>query len=272
MPSNNFSFIAAGSSITDTTAWPTWATWVKHRYNPDVFINAGIKGAGNELILLKAIESAQQHKNPFLLVQLTNVDKWDWYVEDPVLADMIDQEKHPLVKLNKDDYCGFWSTGSHFPKWKDYYKHHYFSLEYSTYQTLQLIQWFQLLCHQQKWKYYIMFDSPVLSVTESELNTGVLLASQCNSTKLVNNTISNVLFNLIDIKNIYLPGIIGYAVLHSYQWYNDKFKGHPGSLVHYNFTKDVVCPVLDQMVEPVQELASFKNDAIVFQKLFNNTQ
>jgi len=100
----------------------------------------------------------------------------------------------------------------------------------------------------------------------------VLLASQCNSTKLVNNTISNVLFNLIDIKNIYLPGIIGYAVLHSYQWYNDKFKGHPGSLVHYNFTKDVVCPVLDQMVEPVQELASFKNDAIVFQKLFNNTQ
>lgn len=268
MKLNNRSVIVSGSSITDTTAWPTWATWVNYRYNPLYFINCGIKGIGNELILFKAVAEAKKHKNPIVIVQLTNVDKWDWYVENTELAQSMLQEKHSLIKLSADDSNGFWSTGSHFPKWKEYYKHNYFSLEYFTYKTLQLIQWFQLLCQQEKWEYYIIFDSPILSVTESYLNTGNLTIDKCYSTDLINNTLSNTLFDLLDTKNIYFPGIIGYAKINSYPWYTEKIKGHPGSIIHYNYTKDIICPILDQIIEPVQNLDLFQKEAEQFQKLF----
>jgi hypothetical protein len=270
MKSTQRSIIVSGSSITDWSAWPTWATWINHRYNPDFFINCGVKGIGNELILLKAVAEAKKHENPVVVVQLTNIDKWDWYVENTNLVTKLIQEKHSLIKLSPDDDHGFWSTGSHFPKWKEYYKNNYFSLEHSTYQTLQLIQWFQLLCQQQHWKYYIIFDSPIFSVTESYLNTGNLTVDECYTTGLVNNTLTSSLFDLVDFNNIYMPGIIGYAKINSYPWYTKKVKGHPGSLIHYQFTKDIICPALDQIIEPFQSLDPFKDEAGVFQNLFNN--
>lgn len=267
---NNRSIIVSGSSITDTTAWPTWATWVKHRYNPLDFVNCGVKGIGNELILIKAINEAKKHINPLIIVQLTNVDKWDWYVEDNRLTKLLTQEKHSLLTLSPSDSYGFWSTGSHFPKWKEYYKNNYFSLEYFTYRTMQLIMWFQQLCQQQKWQYYIIFDSPILSVTENYLNNGTLTTEECYSTNLLNNTLSKILVDLVDISNIYLPGIIGYAHLNMYPWFTEKIKGHPGSLVHYYYTKDIICPSLDRILEPKQDLSLVFNEAKTFQKLFDN--
>jgi hypothetical protein len=268
MTLNHRNIIIGGSSITETTAWPTWATWIYRRYQPSAFINVGHKGLGNELILLKAVEQAKKYKDPLLIVQLTNVDKWDWYVEDPGLIDAINQEKHPIVNLHDDQNQGFWSTGSHFPKWKNYYKENYFSLTYFTYRTLQLIQWFQLLCRQQKWQYYIIFDSPIFSVTENYLNNGSLTDDECNSMQLVDTTLSKTVFDLLDTTDIYLPGIIGYAQLNDYPWYSQKGKGHPGSLIHYYYTRDIVCPILDQILTPIQDFEKFKDEAVVFQKLF----
>lgn len=270
MKSNNHNIIVSGSSITDTTAWPTWASWVSYRYQPTEFVNCGIKGIGNELILLKAVEEAKKHVDPVLIVQLTNIDKWDWYVEDKELVKLISQEKHTLLPLSPIDSHGFWSTGSHFPKWKKYYKDNYFSLEYFAYRTLQLIMWFQNLCQMKKWRYYIIFDSPILSVTENYLNSGELTTDECFSTKLIDNTISSILFDLIDFDNIYLPGIIGYAHLNNHPWFTEKVKGHPGSLVHYYYTKDIVCPMLDQILEPIQDLSLALNEAKIFQKLVDN--
>jgi hypothetical protein len=270
MKLNNRNVIVSGSSITDTTVWPTWATYVKHRYSPAQFINCGVKGIGNELILLRAIKEAKKYTDPLIIVQLTNVDKWDWYVEDNNLTKLLDQEKHSLLRLSPDDTHGFWSTGSHFPKWKKYYKDNYFSLEYFTYRTLQLIMWFQDLCQTQKWEYHIIFDSPILSVTENYLNEGKITTEECYSTKLVDNTISKILFDLIDTDNIYLPGIIGYAHLNNHPWFTKKIKGHPGSLVHYHYTKDIICPKLDQILSPIQDLDLVHVEAKVFQRLFND--
>ena len=270
MTLNHRNIIISGSSITETTAWPTWATWIDRRYCPSTFVNVGHKGLGNELILLKAVEQAKKHKDPLLIVQLTNVDKWDWYVEDSELIKTINQEKHPIVNFDNYQDYGFWSTGSHFPKWKEYYKENYFSLNYFTYRTLQLIQWFQLLCQQHQWQYYIIFDSPIFSVTENYLNNGILSNEECYSTKLVDNTLSTIVFDLLDTTQIYLPGIIGYAQMNNYPWYNQKGKGHPGSLIHYYYTKDIICPVLDQILIPKQDFESFKDEALVFQMLFEN--
>jgi len=270
MKSNHRNIIISGSSITETIAWPTWATWITRRYCPTTFVNVGHKGLGNELILLRAVEQAKKYNNPLLLVQLTNVDKWDWYVDDSELIKEINQEKHPIVRFGHEQNQGFWSTGSHFPKWKDYYKENYFSLNYFTYRTLQLIHWFQLLCRQQQWQYYIMFDSPIFSVTENYLNNGILTNNECHSTQLVDNSLSGTVFDLLDTTQIYLPGIIGYAQLNDYPWYNPKGKGHPGSLTHYHFTKDIISPVLDRILTPIYEFETFKDEAVVFQKLFEN--
>jgi len=268
MQSSDRAVIVSGSSLTDTTAWPTWATWVDFRYQPAQLINCGTKGIGNELIILKTIQEAKKHTNPLLIVQLTNVDKWDWYVEDRNLAQLISQEKHPLVKLSPTDQQGFWSTGSHFPLWKEYYRDNYFSMEYHAYRTLQLISWFQLVCQQQQWDYHILFDSPILSVTESYLNTGQLTTEECFSTRLIDNTISKVLFDLLDPSSIYWPGIIGYAHLNGHPWFTQKNKCHPGSLVHWHYTVEVLCPVLDHVLEPRQDLQLAETEARVYQRLF----
>jgi hypothetical protein len=41
MKSNGRNVIVGGSSITDTSAWPTWATWLQYRYCPATFVNPG---------------------------------------------------------------------------------------------------------------------------------------------------------------------------------------------------------------------------------------
>jgi hypothetical protein len=109
-------------------------------------------------------------------------------------------------------------------------------------------------------------------VTESYLNSGNLTIAECYSTNLVNNTLNKTLFDLIDTKNIYLPGIIGYATINSYPWHTKQIKGHPGSLVHYYYTRDIICPILDQIIKPMQDLESFKDEATLFQKLFESVQ
>jgi hypothetical protein len=259
--------IVAGSSITTDTSWPTWATWIEKRYQPQKIINVSTKGMGNELILIKAVQAAQQCQHPLIVVQLTSVDKWDWYVENTNLTSQLNQEKHPIIRLASDDAHGFWSTGSHFPLWKQHYSEHYFSLEHTMFQTLLLIQWFQLLCQQQGWQYYVLFDSPLLSVTEKQLNQGLLSDKECWAQTLIQNNLCQVLANLINFTDIYTPGIIGYAQINQLPWYSQRFKGHPGSLTHYQFTKNIMAPILDRFLVPQVNFETFEHEAIKFQTL-----
>lgn len=267
MKSNNCPVVISGASITNDSAWPTWATWVARRYALHNIVNVSVKGIGNELILLKAVEAAQHLDDPVIVVQLTNIDKWDWYVEDSELVEQINKEKHPITKLHKDDSYGFWSTGSHFVLWKEYYKNNYYSNEYQSYRTLQLIQWFQLLCKQKNWRYLILFDSPIFSVLEQQLNTGQLTLEQCSGHTLLQNPLSQAIFDSIDVDQIYQPGLIGYACCHNLPWYSSQYKGHPGSLVHLHYVKDIVGPQLDKILYPVVEYESFIDEATLLQKL-----
>lgn len=258
--------IVAGSSITTDTAWPTWATWLERRYQPPL-TNVSVKGMGNELILLRAVQAAQQYQSPLIVVQLTSVDKWDWHVEDSKLIDQINQEKHPIISLNPKEPHGFWSTGSHFPLWKQHYGENYFGIEYAMFHTLMLIQWFQMLCAQQGWQYYILLDSPIMSVTEQQLNLGYLTNNECWAHTLTQNTLCQTIASTINLDNIYTPGLIGYAHLNRLSWYSRRFKGHPGSLTHYRFMKDIVAPQLDTILDPKVDFTMFEQEAIKFQTL-----
>lgn len=267
MISNKNPVIISGASITNDSAWPTWATWVKKRYEFKNVVDVSVKGLGNEAIILKAVYTALKFSNPLILVQLTNVDKWDWYVDDLTLIESINKEKHPITPIADFDSSGFWSTGSHFPVWKEYYKNNYYSLQYHVHKTLQQIQWLQLLTAKHKWTTIILFDSPVLSVIEDQIITGNLTKDQCIGNKLIDSTISKIIFDDIDFSDIYVPGLIGYACLNGMQWYSDRYKAHPGSLTHYYYAKDIVCSKLDTLVEPINQFESFLNEAEKFQRL-----
>jgi hypothetical protein len=263
--------IISGSSITNDHAWPTWATWVRKSYNFKNVIDLSMRGAGNEVILTKTIDRARSTPGKvFLIVQLTSVDKWDWYVPDPALMKQIQKEKHPGILIQPDDKVGYWCTGSHFPLWKEYYQQHYLSIEHQTFKTLQLIQWFSQLCDSQGWGYQIIFEGPILSVTEQQLNIGALNKEECVQTTLTNNSLCQTIDGLIDYSKIYLPGLIGYACINDLPWFHPKFKSHPGSLIHYYYARDVIYPIFDQLFGPAQNLETLEHEASVFQKLFEN--
>ena len=62
MIENKIPVIIGGASITNDSAWPTWATWVQRRYALKNVINVSAKGMGNEAILIKAAHAALQQK------------------------------------------------------------------------------------------------------------------------------------------------------------------------------------------------------------------
>lgn len=265
MEKNN-PIIISGSSITDDSAWPTWATWVKELYGLTNVNDLSVKGVSNKTIIIKAIKAALVCDNsPMIILQLTSIDKWDWHVENQSTVELLRKEKHPILFLDPTDTHGFWCTGSHFPLWKEYYKENYFSLTYQSFETLMMLQWFQLLCKEKNWKYQILFESPILSVTESQLNSGTLSKEDCDSKKLIENTLCDIV--PVDLDDVYLPGIIGYACLENLQWFHDRYKSHPGSYVHYLFTKNVIAKSFDKFFSRQKEIKSLEQSAIKFQKL-----
>ena len=260
--------VVGGSSITNTDPWPTWATWLQKRYDAH-FIDVSVKGLGNEAIITKAVSQARMLDDPVLIVQLTNVDKWDWYVENTALIQQMNQEKHQITKISPEDTAGFWGTGSHFPKWKAHYQEHYFGLQYQMWHTLLLINWLQMVCHSQQWNLYVIFDSPLLAVTEQQLNQGMLSAQECGSRNLTDNTLCRLVHDCIDWSDIYCPGLIGFAVLKDMPWFSEKNKGHPGSLVHWMFTQEVLVPVLDRWLRACHDLNLCRGEAQRMQDIFH---
>jgi hypothetical protein len=258
--------IISGASTLVDNAWPTWVTFIEKKYNVSELINLSRKGLGNKAILLRAIALAHTVTDPYVIVQLTNVDKWDWYVEEQSLLDQLSNEKHSIAPIADNNTHGFWSTGSHFPLLKEYYQRNYFSLEYSSFETLLLLQWFLLLCKQKSWKYLVLFDSPILSVTEAQLNQGTLAKEDCWSKSLVENSLCQGIFPDLNLTEVYLPGMIGHACLNNKTWFSKKYKNHPGSLIHYLFAVDKIFPILDRTF-PQNNCQDLLCEATKFNKL-----
>lgn len=259
--------IISGSSITNDQPWPTWATWVRKLYGLRNVIDVSTKGLGNKAIILNAINQAADRDPGLIVLQLTSVDKWDWYVQNDDKCLSLEKEKHPIFKLNPNELKGFWCTGSHFPLWKKHYLDHYFSMDYQAFDTLVMIQWFKSWCDRFGWKYYIILDSPIFAVPESQLNKQQLEKSQCHSTELISNSLCHT--TKINLDGIYLPGLIGYACLHDLPWFHKIFRGHPGTWIHFEFVKNVVANDLDQWFDRKCDFKDFESEAIKYQKLLS---
>ena len=263
--------VISGSSISDENTWPNYVTWIQKIYGWSNMINVSRRGLGNKTIILNAVNHARTLEgNIFLILQLTSIDKWDWYVESDDKVIVLKKEKHSIVHIDKQDPHGFWCTGSHFPLWKEIYLQNFYSNKYQAYDTLMSMQWFQMLCEKNKWKFFILFESPDFSVQESQLNKGLLSITECFETKLIQNKLCETI--QIDLSEIYLPGLTGFACINGLPWFSKTYKSHPGSLVHFEFTKKIILPKLDQTFARVLNVDVLDEQAKKFQNLWSDIE
>lgn len=244
---SNTKVIIGGASNTKGP-WPTWAEFVDLRYNCHL-INVGKKGMGNEAIITTTLHQASKYVSNddavLILIMLTGIDKWDWFVGNHEVASRLDREKHNLVKLDPNARKGFWSTGSHFPLDKEYYRQHYYDQDYFAFKNMQMINMFKQVCSINDWKYHIFYDSPIWSMTETEINQRMPIDS--DSFKLVENDLCKWLFDSSEIcKDIYYPGLIGYLSSNNMPYHSNKYGPHPGPVAHLAFSKSHVFPVVDR--------------------------
>jgi hypothetical protein len=118
--------IIAGASIT-SSPWFTWADYLKDESGlPTVDLSR--KGVGNEYIINSLVQN-QKHLGPDSLVvmMLTNIDKWDVFVEGQRFDDLLGQKHAPIPIGSRS---GFWCTGSWFPDYKKAYDELYYNVDY----------------------------------------------------------------------------------------------------------------------------------------------
>lgn len=266
MKKNKKNLLINGASCTADSPWKTWADLVGKRYQINL-TNLGKKGIGNEAIITKILRKAYNTEDPVLIVMLTAVDKWDWYTTSSDMIKKIKKEKHNGYTLDDEDDGIYWSTGSHFPLMKEYYKLHYFSLRQMVLNTLKHISLLVNTCKSKKWPFQVLFDYQVFDYTEHDY---------------LNNTIENINFienNLIDkitkpffddIKEfVELEGLLSTGEKHGLPIIHKKLKAHPGTEVHHVFCKEKIFPFLDQFY-PVRNF-NLKEIVNAEQKLWDKT-
>jgi hypothetical protein len=240
--------IISGASNT-SSSWPTWATIIHERYKAD-WVDVSRKGMGNEAIILRALSSAWKHKKdtPLLIVvMLTNVDKWDWYIDNPILLDKFNKEKHTITTINDSIDGGFWCTGSWFPLEKELFKEKYYNEDYFTLRSIQLISMFCQICNLQGWKYHIITDSPIWATTEQELIQGTEINLE---PRLIKTELCQWAYESAKIADvIFQPSLIEFSHQNTLPWHHKTFGPHPGPGAHYAFTKKFIYPILDPLLE-----------------------
>lgn len=243
MPAN---LIISGGSITHG-GWSTWKDFVIDRYAIQQYYNLAKVGLGNEAIINRAIVQSTMVNDPVIIIMLTNIDKWDWYVGDSNKLKVIENEKHTISPIHNNDSGGYWSTGSHFPLFKEYYKKHYYDTTYQVIQTLTNIIMIQSYCTKKNIPLLILFDSPIFECFESELNQ--------NPTVLPNHAMldnPSVLPYVKLIDHFHDDcGLIGYCFKHGIPWYHATYKGHPGSTAHYRYAKSHIYNWADNIFKVV---------------------
>jgi len=245
--------IFGGASITDDLAWPTWKSYCEERYNLNNSVNVANKGIGNKTILSRCYYAAKKASNPLIVVMLTAFDKWDWYLPDHNAVEKYQKEKNKVIQIGDKDTLGVWGTGSHFPLEKQYYKENYFNQTFHTLENLIYINWFVQTCKQNNWKVCLLLDSPIFDYYEHEVNQADNIIAEDNriikSSQLLENP-----FQDIQQYIAYYSGIIGFACENKLPWKHTKFGAHPGSTIHYKFSKQHVFPLLDQYFNTHNEI------------------
>lgn len=233
--------IVIGASIT-SSPWFTWKDFLE--------IESGItatdlsrRGAGNEYMVTALAQHASQlDSDTLVFVMMTNVDKFDWYVEGSRYESLL-SEKHLPSPIS--DSSGFWCTGSWFPLEKELYKEKFYSLDYFCTKTIQQIILAKSICQQRGATLELLFDSPIWNYTEQDLTA-------CTQGKnpdtyyqhLLKLPLSSIWAQNLSSTELNLShnSLIGHCWQQNLPWENDKFSMHPPSGSHWSFYDKIIRP------------------------------
>jgi len=241
-----YNLVICGASCTADSPWKTWADLVEARYSVNCK-NVGRKGIGNEAIITKTLAEALKTNNPIVAIMLTSVDKWDWYTQDKIVLDKIQNEKHTGFKIDNEYDGAYWGTGSHFPLWKEYYHKNYYSLRNMVLNTIKHTDLLIKTCRSKGWPFFIGADYSIFSYTESQSNKDYDAVKHNTDTALIDNTVEvfyNEIKDHIDVKGMLKTGDDSdLPVLHK------RYGLHPGTAVHYEYCKKQLFPFFDKYLQ-----------------------
>jgi len=267
MPINKI--IVSGASITDSP-WFTWANFLglESGITP---LNLCCRGAGNEYIVSSiARHSALLDANTLVVVMLTSVDKFDWYVEGEQFIELQTEKHRPLAVSASS---GFWSTGSWFPQKKQSYQELYYTDDYFCAKTIQQILLLQAMCKQTGAQLEILFDSPIWTHVERETNVIGMESLDPSEFRhdLLSLPLSQIWANFLDdnLKNIETTSLIGLCWDQGLAWHNQHYRGHPPSGSHYHYYETVVRPRVQQYL-PLNRISGIDKKIKKFDQLWND--
>jgi hypothetical protein len=234
--------VVFGASITSSPWW-TWKDFLEMESGLPV-IDLSRRGAGNEY-MTNSLLGANIDEHTLVVGMLTNVDKFDWYVEDEQFRDL-QQEKHRPIPVGKNS--GFWCTGSWFPGKKEIYKEHFFSLDYFCTKTIQQTLLIKNICKYRSSRVEIFFDSPVWNYTDQQLNDWAEHGKALEKVYMLDLPLSSQWKILLDDRDINLhdTSLIGYCIKNNLPWHNRFYKGHPPSSSHWRYYNDIMKSVLQK--------------------------
>jgi hypothetical protein len=235
--------IVLGASIT-ASPWMTWADFLEIESAMSV-INLSSKGIGNEF-MMQSLANVRDRLDDrtLVLVMLTNIDKWDWYVQGDQLH-ALRQEKHSPKLIS--DNSGFWCTGSWFPGNKKIYQDLFYNDDYFCSRTIHNILLLKTICEDRRSKLEIFFDSPIWSYTEQDINA-MVMGMEVQSRNLLQGDLSRLWQCALDEHMLDLDqsSLLGYCWHNQLCWCNQTYKAHPPSSSHWRWYRDIMRPRISQ--------------------------
>jgi hypothetical protein len=233
----------SGASISKCP-WLTWVDCLVESLRPFTVTNHSCKGAGNQFIISSAFHAVNDSdNNKFLAIMLTNFDKYDMWVEDNACQEL-HGEKHPPHWINGQvaKHEGFWCTGSHFPLKKEIYQKNFFNLgltaSQNLIQTLGLVKY----CQDKNIPFIMMFDSPILKYTESQINDFCKHQKILHAHSLEQNPLVAPAWSVLQSYMLDVQGLIGFCMEHDLPWTSELYGPHPPSISHLKYFQQTVVP------------------------------
>jgi hypothetical protein len=241
--------IIAGASITNSP-WFTWANHAEKYLNPKTTVNLSVKGCGNKFIALSVVNHLMNNPiqpDTLIMPMFTCVDKLDLYV-DSMQVQVLKNQKHPPINLEAQ-YCksyqnGFWSTGSHFPEIKSYYKEHYFNLDWMVIDTIWTLFALERFCQSKQAKLICLFDGDLWNYTEEDYNQ-IAMGGVSSPRDLLNGPLAKNFKNMLSDELLATNSLLEYAIRKNLDIYNPICKLHPPSDVHLKWFEELILPQID---------------------------
>lgn len=237
----------SGASIS-RCPWITWVDFLINALKPKEITNHACKGAGNDYIFNSGMHAVHGKESPFLAVMLTNFDKYDMWVSGEKCQGL-KNEKHPphwidgTVAVDQ----GFWCTGSHFPLIKKTYHDEFFDIGHNSSLNIQQALSLSKYCEHYKIPCMILFDSPLLQVSESHINNICKNnSSWSEDLDILQLPTVSPLIKILETIVVDTRGLLGFCIDNNLPWYNKLYGPHPPSSSHLAYYQSVIKPWLEK--------------------------